>query len=90
MHDLQIYDIVRMIEEEKARDAERDHLAVQFLAARPARKPFFAPVLVWVGNRLVAWGEYLQAHYGRLGGLGSATGPGHHTNADYLASAQHR
>jgi hypothetical protein len=90
MNDLQMYDFVRMIDEEKIRDAERDHLVVEFLAARPARKPFFAPALAWVGNRLVVWGEYLQAHYGRLGGLGSATGPGHRTNADYLASAQQR
>jgi hypothetical protein len=88
MHDQQLYDILKTIHEERAREVERDRLVVAFLAARPARKPFFAPALAWVGNRLVVLGEYLQERYGKLSSLGSAGGP--RQSADHLAPAQHR
>ena len=48
------------------REAERERLVRAALAGRRKRTRVFGPLLVWVGNRLIAWGRWLQARSGSL------------------------
>ncbi len=43
--------------------AERRRFAREALAGERGRVAFYAPVLVGVGNRMIAWGAALQARY---------------------------
>jgi len=45
------------------RDARRQRLQHQALAGRERQRRFYAGALVWLGNRLAAWGEGLQERY---------------------------
>lgn len=45
------------------RERERNRLVRQALASRERRKPFYCRVLIWLGERLLAWGQNLQKRY---------------------------
>lgn len=45
------------------RRAERRRIIEDALAGRGGRVAFYAPVLVGVGKRMIAWGYALQARY---------------------------
>ena len=48
------------------REAERERLVRAARAGRRRRTRVVGPLLVWLGNLLIAWGERLQARFGPL------------------------
>jgi hypothetical protein len=48
---------------DKRREAEKERLVRQALAAREKREHIYGPALRWLGRRLVTWGWRLQEPY---------------------------
>ena len=42
---------------DRLREVEREHLVREALAGRRKRTRVFVLLLVWLGNRLIAWGQ---------------------------------
>ena len=57
---------------DRLRAAEQERLVRAALAGRRRRTRVFGPLLVWLGNRMIAWGWRLRARYGALESNGAA------------------
>ena len=51
-------------QKDRLRAAEQERLVRAALAGRPKRTRVFGPPLVWLGQRLIAWGWRLQTGSG--------------------------
>jgi hypothetical protein len=58
----------RLYYEESLRQAEKDRLVRQVLAARRSDNRRHHRALGWIGSRLVVWGQGLQERYGAPAG----------------------